>query len=291
MSHYMEDIVKKYSIDHYDIDELYDQEYTDNDQQYIETRMRDKSIAHYRVKTIKAGNMLECEIYPVWNTRSALSRAPKAKKSRKAQRNLNHKNAVKNLVRLVNENFEANRDIWVHVGYNDDELPATAADAKKEVQKYLRKLRAYAKKHGFPDLKYVYVTQRGKTTQRIHHHIVVNFPDRDVAEQLWHGGKYPRANRLRIGDPRFKFEGMANYIGGGDHDGTKTYVASRNLKKPQITVADSKFTRRRAEKVLRGDVDPQSLFERMYPGYKYTDMRAFWSDYTSGAYLYVRMRM
>ncbi|MFR1531983.1 MAG: hypothetical protein ACLSUU_06250 [Christensenellales bacterium] len=280
--------MKSYSVDKYDVDELYGNEYTDNAQERIEA-LRDKSIIRYRVKTIKAGNMLECEIYPIWNTRSALSRAPKKKESRKEQRNLNRKNAVKHLVRLINANFEADRDIWVHLGYDDDHLPENAKEASKEVQRYIRKLRTYARRKGWDELKYIYVTQRGKTTKRIHHHLVINFPDRDIAEQLWHGGKYPRANRLRIGDPRFKFEGMANYIG-SDHDGTKSYVASRNLKQPTITVADAKFTRRRAERVLTGEIDPKQLFEKMYPGYTYTDIKAFTSDYVSGTYIYVRMR-
>ena len=132
--------MKSYSVDKYDVDELYGNEYTDNAQERIEA-LRDKSIIRYRVKTIKAGNMLECEIYPIWNTRSALSRAPKKKESRKEQRNLNRKNAVKHLVRLINANFEADRDIWVHLGYDDDHLPENAKEASKEVQRYVRNLR------------------------------------------------------------------------------------------------------------------------------------------------------
>ena len=28
--------------------------------------LEDRHIVHYRTKTIKSGNVLECEIYPVW---------------------------------------------------------------------------------------------------------------------------------------------------------------------------------------------------------------------------------
>ena len=60
-----------------------------------------RQIPGYRVKTIRSGQMLECEIYPLWNTRQAAGRAKKCRSSRKAQENLNDKNARKWMVRRI----------------------------------------------------------------------------------------------------------------------------------------------------------------------------------------------
>ncbi|MDL2248821.1 hypothetical protein LJB89_03905, partial [Tyzzerella sp. OttesenSCG-928-J15] len=66
--------------------------------------LTDKNIKKYITKTIKAGEMLECEIYPTWKTKP-LQRGSKINPSRKAQANLNNNNTKKNLVRLINSNF------------------------------------------------------------------------------------------------------------------------------------------------------------------------------------------
>lgn len=273
-----------YSVDDYDIDELYENE--TSGEKWCKTT-RDRSIKRYRVKTVKSGDMLECEIYPVWDTRSALSRIPKSKKSRTAQRNLNRKNAIKQLVRLINTNFTPGVDIWFHGTYDEEHKPATIQRAERCMANYIRRLKRYAARQGWPDLKYVYVTHRGTKNGRIHQHLAINFPDRDAAEALWTYGAYPRANRLQ--DGVCKFEGMARYMATGA-DGTKRYVASRNLQKPIITRSDCKMTRGGVMKLIRGDKDPQLTFERLYKQYQYTDMTAYTSDYVSGAYLYVRMR-
>jgi hypothetical protein len=43
--------------------------------------LRHKNVYRYRTKTIKAGNLLECEIYPVYTAQEA-ARAKKSKPSR-----------------------------------------------------------------------------------------------------------------------------------------------------------------------------------------------------------------
>ncbi|MDQ9868898.1 hypothetical protein RFX30_05755, partial [Acinetobacter baumannii] len=58
-------------------------------------------VMKYRAKTIKSGNIVECEIYPIWNTRGQAAKAKKAT-TRQAQKNLNEKNAKKNLIRKIN---------------------------------------------------------------------------------------------------------------------------------------------------------------------------------------------
>ena len=147
----------KYTLDteRYDLDDIY--AYTDTDDERLQL-LNDPHIVQYRTKTIKSGNVLECEIYPIWNTHKSTVRARKVKSSRETQKRLNEKNATKNLIRLINTNFTDN-DIWGTVTYSPEKLPPSVESAQKEMAKYFRRLKYYAERHNFPPLKYVYVTE------------------------------------------------------------------------------------------------------------------------------------
>lgn len=112
----------------------------------------------------------------------------------------------------------------------------------KEMSKFIRRLKYYAEKHDFPPLKYIYVTEfendEEKGKHRVHHHVVTNFPDRDVMEDLWRNGGRNNTRRLVADDSGY--EGLARYIM-KDPKGAKRYVASKNLKnrKSRLPIANS----------------------------------------------------
>jgi len=276
----------KYTFSNYDdLDELYEQS------ELNLSLFDDKRIICYRKKTIKSGNYLECEIYPIWNTPKALSRAKKIHESKEAQKNLNQKNATKNLIRLINTNF-TDSDIWATFTYETRKLPQSVDAAQKEFSKYLRRLKYYANKHGFPPLKYVYITEfeddPEKGRHRVHHHVVTNFPDRDVAEKLWKGGARKQTRRLQSDESGY--EGLTRYVM-KDPRGTKRYVTSRNLKKPIITVSDAYLTRKKIKKLAYGELDPQIFFEKAYKDrYEFTSFQTKTSQYIPGVYIYAKMR-
>ena len=275
-----------YSVKNY-ID-LYTENYEDTREEKIEA-LRDKDIKKYRVKTIKSGNMLECEIYPIWKT-SKTKRAEKLKPSKKAQQNLNAKNTKKNIIRLINTNF-TEEDMWATFTYDQDNLPESDDLAKKDMQNYIRRLKRFIKKNNLEDLKYVYVTEyeddpkKGK--KRVHHHIVMNFKDRDIAEQVWDKGGRTHSRRLQPDD--YGLEGLARYIT-KDPRNSKRYSTSRNLRKPVITVSDNKITKRRAEKLVKETNVAHEIFEKLYQGYSFNDIEAKMSEFLTGAYVYVRMK-
>lgn len=274
----------------YDFDTIFsEEEITDEERDARVQSLGDPHIVRYRTKTIKSGNMLEVEIYPIWDTHTSTTRAKKTKASRATQKNLNYKNAVKNVIRLVNTNF-TDGDVWATLTYDNDHLPRTRAAAEKELTKYIRRLKYYAEKHGLPPIKYVYWTEfendekKGKI--RVHHHLVTNFRDRDVLEELWHNGGRNRTRRLYADEN--EYEGMTRYCM-KDPKGAKRYITSKNLTKPQITVADHKFTRRKVNRIYNGEIDPRHTFEKLYKGYAMTNIYGKTSEYVSGAYLYVKM--
>lgn len=267
--------------------DIFSRELEDNLQEKIES-LRSKHVSLYRVKTVKSGSMLECEIYPLWKTRSEKSRAKKEKASRPAQKNLNDKNAKKKIIRLIHANFTP-KDIMITLTYKGP--PPDLEQAKKDIQNnYLRKIREYRRKNGLSELKYVYVIEyetEGRQKKKIHHHVIMSNMDRDIAEGLWGKG---RANSRKLQPDEYGLEGIARYIT-KDPRGEKRWSASRNLEKPKITIADHKITKRQAEKLAKNENAAPALFEKLYKGYIFNDIKAKYSDFVSGVYLYTRMRM
>lgn len=266
--------------------ELFDKVIEDSPEEKFES-LRNKEIFIYRVKTIKSGKILESEIYPVWKNKTEVSRAKRGMESRRVQKNLNDKNAKKAFIRMVNSNF-TEEDLVIDLTYkgrapNEDQ-------ARKDIQNYIRRVREYRRKNNLPELKYIYVIEfdiEGKEKKRIHHHMFMNSMDRDAAEKLWGKGF---ANCRRLQPNEFGLEGLARYMT-KDPKGSKRWCASRNLKKPQITVADHKITKRQAEKIAKYQVNPADVFQKIYKGYQFNDLKVRYSDFVSGAYLYARMRI
>lgn len=276
-----------YSIENYE--ELFALPYEDTKEEQIEA-LRDKDIKKYRVKTIKSGDMLECEIYPIWNTNKGGKRKDKKKPSKDSQKNLNDKNTKKNVIRLTNTNF-TKEDIWATFTYDKEHLPSDPEQAQKDMQNYLRRLKRLIKKNDLPDLKYIYVTEyeedEKKGKKRVHHHIVMNFRDRDIAEEIWDKGGRTHSRRLQPDD--YGLEGLARYIT-KDPKNSKRYCSSKNLDKPIISVADSKLTKRKAEKIAKDENLAGEIFQKLYKGYTFKDIAIRYSEFVSGAYLYVRMK-
>lgn len=270
---------------------LYIKSWEDTEQERFES-LRSGDIASYRVKTIKSGDMLECEIYPLWRTSAAAGRAKKAYKSRKAQENLNEKNAKKQIVRLVNANF-TRKDIWMTCTCDAAHLPKSDEEAEKMVKNFIRRVKYRRKKLGLPALRYIYVMEHRKASGtepaiRYHFHLILSGDmDRDELEQLWQGGGRREAHRLQPDE--FGFEGLARYMV-KLKTGKRRWGASTNLKRPVITTADHKITKRKAEHIAQNENAAPALFQKLYPNYSFTDMRVYRSDFVSGTYIYVRMR-
>ena len=265
--------------------------------------LRDKDILKYWTKFIKSGEMLEVIVYPLWKTGKAGIEAAIPKLSREAQKELNHKNRVRRVVRLMNTNF-TDKDIWITLTYDPAHLPSDEKEAQKAIQNYIRRLRAFIKKNGLPDLKYIYVTETMKEdgeVGRVHHHIIMNFHDRDMAESIWNKGGRNQARRLVPDD--FGLEGLARYISKGKNDTadrkySKKYGYSLNLDKPIEEKRENVIRKRKAEKIALDPSSAKDVFEdlaRKAPknikgDYIFLDMKPMYSRYVSGVYLYVRMR-
>ena len=249
--------------------------------------LRHKNVFRYRTKTIKSGDILECEIYPIWATQNEIKKAKKAA-TREAQRNLNEKNAHKYLIRKMNANFTA-EDLCLTLTYKGPIQP-DEHQARRDIRNNLRRVRDFRKKHGMTELKYVYVIEftgeGGRKKKRIHHHVVMSGMDRDEAEKIWGKGW---ANSRRLQPDEYGLEAITRYMVKEPH-GKKRWCASRNLVEPTVTTADTKLSKRQAEKLAQNveEAGP-GIFGKLFPGYSFNDCSVRWSDFVGGAYIYTRM--
>ena len=249
-------------------------------------KLRHKDVFRYRVKTIRSGNMLECEIYPLWKTRNNVREA-RDHVTRLAQRNLNEKNAKKNLIRKINANF-TEEDIFITLTYKG--VVPDEEQARKDMRNYIRRVRAYRRKHKLSEIKYVYVIEFGRSEdgrrKRVHHHLIMSGMDRDTAESLWRNG---RANTMRLQPDEYGLEGLTRYIV-KESKGSKRWASSRNLVEPVVTKSDTKLSKRQVERLVK-DVEeaPAAIFCKLYPGYGLNSCDIKHSDFVVGTYIYVNM--
>ncbi len=268
-----------------DYNQIYIEEFT---QEYIDIKnnsLLDLDIKKYRVKTIKSGDILEYECYPLFKN-TKCKRVKRLNESSKAQQNLNDKNKIKKVIRIINTNFK-DGDTWATFTYDEEHLPKSHKEAKRDMTNYIRRLKRQLKKLGYPELKYIYVTEFEENKTRLHHHIILNVQDRDLVESVWNCGARTHARRMQADENGF--EGMARYIT-KDPRGKKSYTPSRNLKKPTVSISDYKMTRAKANRIAMYQDTAQVEFEKMNKKYKFLECKVYISDFISGAYLHAKLR-
>lgn len=240
----------------------------------------------YRTKKIISGKYLEVEMYPVFKG-TKNNRSRKVKPSSIKQKNLNDKNAKKNIIRLIHTNFQEG-DLMITLSYKDKFRPETEEQARKDIDNYIRRIKRYRQKNDMPELKYIAVieykeAQEGKSI-KIHHHIIMNAMNRDEAERIWGKGY---ANTMRLEEDENGLEGITRYIT-KDPRGKKRVKQSRNLIQPTIKIKDDEYTKRTINKFIK-DVDRQDYFERKYKQYQYINSDISVNEIT-GISVSVKMR-
>lgn len=260
----------------------------------------------FRTKTIKSGNVLEMELFPVWETHSAARRI-KSKVTKAAQAAVNDRNSRKKLDRLVNTNFGPD-DLHVTLTYKG--TPPDQARAARDVRNYLRRVRYWRQKHGLPEMKYIYVMEwedpesgpqpvqmvfdgledpepDAVKPKRIHAHVIMSGMDRDAAESLW---KLGRVNSRKLQPDEFGLRDLTGYLLKAPKT-KKRWYGSRNLKQPKITTSDHKLSRKQIYQLAdRFAIGAGDVLRKVYPGYVPShDPIVRSSEFCSGYYIYARL--
>lgn len=281
-----------------------------------------------RTRTIRAGDALEVECFPITKVAEGARREYIRRKSRPGQEALNKRNAEKRIRRLIDANFTTEDYVvtltWdyspidrFHMSHaaalakwDELGLPVDEDEARWEFVKYVKRLKYHMGRRGWgaKELKYLYVlevtherrdTDPAALYNHHHFHAVIHAPGLSIEDikALWPHGDV-RCDRLS-----FRGNGSANlaaYITKQhgveriDREGRRLrrWATSKNLVEPQITVSDRKVSRRRAQQVAQ-DVQQfgREIFEKLYPGYQCVeDPTVRYSDFVAGAYIFARLR-
>ena len=249
----------------------------------------------YRTRTIKAGERLEAEVYPIFG-RSQEKTAKRAKENltRERQSQLNSRRAKRRLVLLMEANFKTDEDIHVTLTYAGEE--PTVKRCRKDVRNFLNRVKRLREKRRLPELKYIYAIGHDKD-QRIHVHCVMNGGiERDELERIWKKGY---ANTIRLQKYGKGLQGMASYLyrqnekakDNGERQGFHMWSGSRNLKKPREHVSDTKISNRKVKMIAQNfRTMAWEILEKVYPGYALEDCQVYYSDMVDGVYIRCVMR-
>ncbi|MCI9597909.1 MAG: hypothetical protein HFE75_11570 [Firmicutes bacterium] len=241
-----------------------------------------------RQKRYECGAYMDIEIFYISDRMKEIKRERKEKESSPAQKQLNDKKAKRYLTRMVHLNFSEG-DLYVDLTFDNENLPKDRKGVQKEIRNYIARLKRHRKKNGLPELKYVYVisdVDQDGNKARYHAHMIINGMDRDVAEEKW-GKGYANADRLQFNEAGVT--GKVLYIA-RQGKGEKTWSGSANLKKPEPKVTDRKIKPRHMER-MKNDPEDREFFERLYPGWTFTDCVIEDSqDRVNGTGVYIRMR-
>ncbi len=195
-------------------------------------------MAKQRMKCIRAGRLVrECIWTASFPSDPAKVRAEKQKFSSAARQRLNDKASWEKLKMLLAATFDA-RDLVITLGYDDVHLPRNRDEARKRIKAFLVALRTERKKQG-RELAYVYNIEQFHGNGRFHHMIVINGTGQDYAmvRRLWANGTDIDFDRIDT----WGYEELAKYMTkearefGRGHVGDRTWVCSRNCKKPEIS--------------------------------------------------------
>lgn len=261
--------------------------------------MKMKSVI--RTKTYYCGkNDLEIDLFPWMEVEKRYTRKKKEKVTIPKQKVLNDKRAKRTFCQLVKTNF-GEGDLHLTLTYNTKFLPEKVEDAEKEVRNYLRRVARLRKKKNLSPLKYIFITEQGVQSKRIHHHVIINGGlSRDEVELLWRRPKRKgqqqgealgdcNADRLRTDDKGL--ERLASYLA-KDPKGRKRWTPSQNLKKPEVSTSDTKTSRRKFMQLVLLPEDAEEVrqhFEKQYPDFAVTEVRKEWNEITCTWAVYVKL--
>lgn len=282
-----------------------------------------------REKQVYSGRLLDIDFFPVWKNGAKIpSKAPKTKPSTEEQKKYNANMAVKNLVRIINENFDDN-DYLLTLTYEPSKAPETLENARNDIKNFFRRYKTKRKSEikrvkeeleVLPDIKtfehqrkklelkkkklealfkYAYspekiTYQRGKYAGKDNYHFhifITGGVDRDDVEKMWKNGVRVNCNRFQPN--KFGSEAAAKYMI-KDPEGAKRFICSQNITRPQKNkdnqkVKDGKITVRGVERLCKQRSDDRDYWEKRYPGYKFIRTFPRYNEYNGHWYLSVVM--
>lgn len=237
----------------------------------------------YRTRTVRAGAVTECEVYPVYG-RAQEARARRARENLSPERvrRANHAAALRRIVRLANANF-TDKDLHVTLTYAG--AVPDYDQAQRDVRNFLRRLQRLRARRGLTRAKYIYSIEDNDAglKKRIHTHMLLSGGiSREEIEACWRRG-WANADRLQ---PNAEgLAAIARYITKSQKN-RKKWICSQGLTQPTVTVSTTKLSRRKIEK-LASEL-PQlwkEVLRKAYPGMEPVSCETWGSDLMPGVFI------
>ena len=192
----------------------------------------------YIQETAVCGRVVEVEKrFAARYGRPGKTRGDNTNETDPAMQVINRRLAEKKLRRLINTNFGPGDFHLVLTYRRGPEGRPEPAVARRNMERFLRELRKFQKRRG-DELRYISVTEYRRAA--IHHHMVMQASDAAGIARLWPHGRIhvtpldDSGNYARLAEYLIK-ETEGSSRKSGEPYG-KRWCASKNLKKPEITV-------------------------------------------------------
>lgn len=285
-----------------------------------------KAMGGVRTRTIRAGETLELEVFPLINASAPAREEYRRRKTSPAQVEINRRNSEKRIRRLCEANFGTG-DVVMHptfdYGFEDYAfsnptdrraefdrlgLPVDESGARRKFKNFIDRVKRYVKKCGKDpkELKYLYVLEKTKEPRdedinalpaHFHFHAIISGMDGcltiEKLNELW-GHGYTRAEPVNM---RFNgLKGFTKYISkrinGRNGRKLRWGHSKGNLTEPVVRESDRRISRTRLAKIARDVMaDGKEILEKLYPEYRLEEVPVVrYSDFVAGAYIYARMR-
>jgi len=192
-------------------------------------------------KRIFSGTVCEQLVYNVpagtRNIKGYDPEKPKRQRFKDESERAKHREHISRLtfIRLVNENMRPG-DWYVTLTFDTDWEVHTFEEARRVRTNYIRTLR-----NACPDAVIFAVMGRGKSTERIHFHMLIKNVPEEVISKKWKYGKVKRISPLRANnkydgvDHGADYTGIANYL--FDHwteeQGGHRWYQTKNVRQPE----------------------------------------------------------
>lgn len=235
-----------------------------------------------REYTVACGDYMRVHLFPVRRKASG-KRGKRCKPTSEVQARLNQVNRQHMFSDILALNFSEG-DYFLRLSYKQS--PESIGEAERMLRNYIRRLKAYRKKMGISgEFKYAYVTECGKKSGRIHHHVFLpgDMPRAEL-ERIW-GLGYANCGRVQLDETGWY--GLAYYAlkskrekTGGDGDfeiSKRSWNCSKNLRRPEqgheirhndyrIHTSDVRY--------INQNPDDFSFIGELYPDYFAVDVKS-----------------
>lgn len=216
--------------------------------------------------------------------------------SRETQEKVNLMRRKRYVTRLVNLNFD-NRSVMLELDYENGMYPDDMQDAKRQMTNYIRRIKRLYQKAG-KELKYIYCTERGEESGRVHHHMIVSGGvDKETLLRAWKNSKRNYAAYLEYTENGYT--DLACYYAKKEERETyeKTFVTSQKLERPEPLPEDDTvarrlsrvFTKQNCRDFYENNLTRQEM-QNLFPGYKLCDgWSCVYNPYDHSYYMHMRL--